>query len=150
MSENTPRIAEAARGLALILTDAIRHDLPNPTRVTLDEHAGVDLHVGTIGALRQWAEWADAPITEGEPSEYLPGRWAVTHKASGTIYDLPVTLACCEFGVMVEADYYDCKACGAQFGSSAGFVADGTYDDWFECELTRHMDGECVRVGASA
>lgn len=136
-------ITQQAQGLALVLAAGQKMDLPDPNRVDLDDYSGVHLHL-TLDGLRDWAQWADAPIGIGEPSEYLPGRWAVTHKAYGTIHDLPLTLSGNELGVMTEADSYECKACGAGFGSTAGFVADGTYDDQFEIELTRHMDSACV------
>lgn len=143
-----PSFAAQAQGLALVLAAAVKNGLPSPHRVTLDGDR-VDITLALPG-VADWATWADATVSAGEPNEYMTGRWAVTYTAKGTIYDLPVTLSACEFGVMTEPDTFDCDHCGARFGSTGGFVADGTYDDWFEIELTRHMDGECVGSRVSA
>lgn len=143
----TTTLREQAQGIALVLAAAHKMGLPEPSRIALGS-TGADINLA-VADLREWATWIDEPISEAEPSEYVTGRWFVVYKAAGTIYDLPVALTAHEFGVMVESDSFSCEQCGASFGSSAGFVADGTYDDWFETRLTYHMDGTCVGAGVA-
>lgn len=134
-------------GWASVAQSAIEHDLPEPIVVRIDSD-GVDVILGTIADLAQWAGWADATIAEGEPKPYgKRGEWIVHHEAVGTIHDLPVRLASVEFGRMAEPDHFECGKCGAAFGVSGGFVPDGTpADDHFEVEVARHQSGECART----
>lgn len=142
---STTSLAIAA---GLLFADARRHDLPDPITAEASRIGErVTIHLSTLADLAQWAQWAEATIKHDAPEPWLgnPDRWVARSHAQGSIHELPVQLTATEFGRMAEAEWYACDRCGAAFGTSAGFVPDGTpVDDSHELEVARHQDGSCV------
>lgn len=134
------------RGSVMVTDAAEAAGLARPWRIEITDSIDfVAIDFGSdMGTLSAWAAWAGLDVVAAEPWEYLPGRWSVAHTAAGDRFDVPVRLAAREYGSMTSPEFYECAVCGASFGHTGGFVADGEYDTYFDAETRRHESGECA------